>query len=465
MSLRTRLTIGSVCTLALAICAGLAAAYLVVRGQLRSEIDHSLERRADALVAIAQQAPVPASPLGPATITVPAPALGAAAGYVQFVDASGNVALATGESTRLPTRGAAAVASGRRAGFFSDATVAGTHVRIYVSRVDGQTAAEIARPLTEVDHSLARIRLLFILVSLAAGAGAVAITAVVARSILRPVERLTGDAERIAATGTLGARTDEGRSDELGRLARAFNRMLDALSRSVSAQRQLVADASHELRTPLAAARANLELAELHEGLPPDERRRLLAEASAELRELTALIDDVVELARADAEVPARQDVRLDHLVEEAVATASRRSATAIDADLRPTVVNAAPEAVTRAVANLIDNAVKWSPDGEPVEVTVKDGTVKVCDRGPGIDPADLPHIFDRFYRAPEARTLPGSGLGLAIVRQVAEAHGGTVTAEPGAGGGTQFILRLPPLGNGASGGGGELGPVPARPD
>ena len=138
-----------------------------------------------------------------------------------------------------------------------------------------------------------------------------------------------GDAERIAATGTLGARTDEGRSDELGRLARAFNRMLDALSRSVSAQRQLVADASHELRTPLAAARANLELAELHEGLPPDERRRLLAEASAELRELTALIDDVVELARADAEVPARQDVRLDHLVEEAVATASRRSARA----------------------------------------------------------------------------------------------------------------------------------------
>ena len=207
MSLRTRLTIGSVCTLALAICAGLAAAYLVVRGQLRSEIDHSLERRADALVAIAQQAPVPASPLGPATITVPAPALGAAAGYVQFVDASGNVALATGESTRLPTRGAAAVASGRRAGFFSDATVAGTHVRIYVSRVDGQTAAEIARPLTEVDHSLARIRLLFILVSLAAGAGAVAITAVVARSILRPVERLTGASIEFSAEPRLAGRS------------------------------------------------------------------------------------------------------------------------------------------------------------------------------------------------------------------------------------------------------------------
>ena len=195
------------------------------------------------------------------------------------------------------------------------------------------------------------------------------------------------------------------------------------------------------LRTPLAAARANLELAELHEGLPQDERRRLLAEASAELRELTALIDDVVELARADAEVPARQDVRLDHLVEEAVATASRRSATAIDADLRPTVVNAAPEAVTRAVANLIDNAVKWSPDGEPIEVTVKDGTVKVRDHGPGIDPADLPHIFDRFYRASD--TKGGAGLGLAIAKRILELHGTTLSAESEVDRGTTFTFEL----------------------
>jgi two-component system sensor histidine kinase MprB len=437
MSLRARLTIGIVCTLALAICTGLAAAYLVVRGQLRGEIDSSLEARTTTLVSITQRAPRP-------LIRIPRPKLGGAAGYIQFVGRSGKVSLLPGETGRLPTEGVPAVASGQRSAFFRDATVAGTHVRIYVTRLEGNRAVEIARPLTEVDHSLSRIRLLFLLVSLAAVAGAAGLSLVVARSILRPVQRLTDDAEGIAATGNIRARTDERRSDELGRLARAFNKMLEALSRSVSAQRQLVADASHELRTPLASARANLELVELHESLPAEERRRLVREAAGELREMTHLIEDLVELARADAHAPVKQQVRLDHLAEEAVATAARRSTTPFRTDLEPTVVNAAPEAVSSAIANLIDNAVKWSPDGVPVEVTVKDGTVTVRDHGPGIDPADLAHVFDRFYRAPAARTLPGSGLGLAIVRQVAEAHGGTVTAEAAAGGGTQFAFRLP---------------------
>jgi two-component system sensor histidine kinase MprB len=306
--------------------------------------------------------------------------------------------------------------------------------------VDKSRAVQIARPLTEIDHALARIRLLFLLVSGAALAGAAGVSAIVARSILRPVQRLTDDAEQIAATGNLHGRTDETRSDELGRLARAFNRMLDALSRSVSAQRQLVADASHELRTPLASARTNLELVELHETLPAEERRRLIVE----LREMTHLIEDLVELARADAHAPAKQQIRLDHLVEEAVANASRRSTTSFRTELEASLVRAAPDAIMSAIGNLIENAVKWNPNGAPVEVTVKNGTVRVRDHGPGIDPADLPHIFDRFYRAPAARTLPGSGLGLAIVRQIAETHGGTVTAEAAVGGGTQFTFQLP---------------------
>jgi two-component system, OmpR family, sensor histidine kinase MprB len=450
MSLRARLTIGTVCTLALAICVGLVAAYLVVRGQLRAEIDDALRKRASALVSVlVQQAPQPLPVPGSGTIRIPTPALGAAAGYVQFVDRNGRISLATGESTLLPTNGAGAVAAGRRSAFFRDATVAGTHVRIYVTRLDENTAVEIARPLAEVDHSLARIRLLFLLVSLAGAASAVAISTLVARSILRPVQRLTDDAEGIAATGNLRARTDETRSDELGRLARAFNRMLAALSKSVSAQRQLVADASHELRTPLAAARANLELVELHETLSLEERRRLLGEAAGELRELTHLIEDLVELGRAGAHVPLRRQVRLDYLAEEAVANASRRSTATFRTKLEPTAVNAAPEAVASAIANLLDNAVKWSPDGAPVDVEVRDGAITVRDHGPGVDADDLPHIFDRFYRAPAARTLPGSGLGLAIVRQVAELHGGTVTAEPAAGGGTCFRLELPANGLG----------------
>jgi two-component system sensor histidine kinase MprB len=441
VSLRARLTIGTVGTLAVAICVGLVAAYIVVRGQLVSEVDKSLKARAGALATFTRRAPGPL----PSNLNFPPPKFGAAAGYVQIVG-RGMVALPSGERTRLPIEGAVAVASGSRASFFRDATVSGTHLRIYTARINKTTAVEIARPLTEVDSALARIRLYFLLAALAALAGAAAVGAAVARTALRPVKRLTEHAERIAETGNLAERTNERRSDELGRLAHAFNTMLDALSRSVSAQRQLVGDASHELRTPLAAARANLELVQLHEQLPLEERRRLLADAEVELREMTDLIEGLVELARADAATPDRQPVRLDHIVDEVVAAAERRSDVTFQAELEPTSVNAGPGPLTRAIANLVDNAVKWSSESTSVEVAVRDGTVTVRDHGPGVDPADLAHVFDRFYRAPAARTLPGSGLGLAIVRQVAEAYGGTVTAERADGGGALFTLSLPAL-------------------
>lgn len=466
MSLRSRLTIGTVATLAVAICLGLFAAYVVVRGQLGSEIDKSLQARAGDLATRARRAPGPFS----SNFNFPPPKFGAAAGYVQIID-QGQISLPSDERTRLPIEGAAAVASGNRASFFRDATIAGTHLRIYTARINKTTAVEIARPLTEVDSALARIRLYFLLAALAALAGAAAVGAAVARTALRPVKRLTEHAERIAETGNLSERTNERRSDELGRLAHSFNTMLDALSRSVGAQRQLVGDASHELRTPLAAARANLELVQLHEQLPLEERRRLLADAEVELREMTDMIEGLVELARVDAATPDRQPVRLDHLVDEVVAAAERRSNLIFETELEPTYVNAAPGPLTRAVANLVDNAVKWSGESKSVEVTVRDGTVTVRDHGPGVDPADLGHIFDRFYRAPAARTLPGSGLGLAIVRQVAEAYGGTVTAEPASGGGALFTLSLPALEEtvderetpGHAGGAGRVGLSPSR--
>jgi two-component system, OmpR family, sensor histidine kinase MprB len=444
MSLRARLTIGTACTLALAICVGFLAAYFVVRGQLRGEIDAALKTRASSLVSFARNTSTSTLQSLPRNHPIAAPKLGGAAGYIQFVGTGGTIFLPANEDIRLPADRAAAVASGSQVAYYRDATVAGTHLRIYTARLDSQTAIEIARPLTEVDHSLARIRLLFLLVSLVAIAGAAAVGIAVSRATLRPVKRLTDDAERIAATGNLNERTDEERSDELGRLAVAFNTMLEALAKSVSAQRQLVADASHELRTPLSSARANLELVELHDNLSAEERRRIVAEALLELREMTHLIEELVELARGDANVPRKQPTRLDHLTEEALATAARRSQITFQTDLNPSLVDAAPAVLGRAISNLVDNAVKWSPDGAPVEVTVKDGTVTVRDHGPGIASPDLPHVFDRFYRAAAARKLPGSGLGLAIVRQVAEAHGGTVTAELAAGGGSVFTLRLP---------------------
>jgi two-component system sensor histidine kinase MprB len=439
VSLRARLTAVTAFLLAVAVSAGFVGAWFIVQSQLRGEIDNALTGRAQTFAASGNRTRPARVPRG-----VAPPRLGGAAGYIQFVRADGRVLLQPNETVRLPSDGARDVAAGQRASFFRDATVAGTHVRIYTTRIRDGTALQIARPLTEVDAVLSRVRLLFIAVSVLAVTSAAAVGLFLSRAALRPVRRLTEHAERIAATGDLSQRTNESRSDELGRLAVAFNTMLDALAGSVRAQRQLVADASHELRTPLAAARTNLEVLELHEEVSAAERRRILADATDELKEMTQLIEELVELARGDVQILEKQPIRLDHIAEESVAVAARRSGRELRAELSPTVVDGSPAALGRAISNLIDNALKWGPPGTPVEVSVRDGMVAVRDHGPGVAADDLPHVFDRFYRATTARTLPGSGLGLAIVRQIADAHGGTITAAQAPGGGSLFTLRVP---------------------
>jgi two-component system sensor histidine kinase MprB len=174
----------------------------------------------------------------------------------------------------------------------------------------------------------------------------------------------------------------------------------------------------------------------------------MLASARAQLEDLTVLVGDLVDLARAggpgsgSSEPP--EDLRLDELVVAAVERARCHApAVTFDVSAEPCVVRASRPRLARAVGNLLDNAVKWSPPDAPVEIRVRDGEVTVRDHGPGIASVDLPHVFDRFYRAPSARGLPGSGLGLAIVKHVADAHRGTVSAEPAPGGGTLLRLRL----------------------
>jgi two-component system sensor histidine kinase MprB len=220
--------------------------------------------------------------------------------------------------------------------------------------------------------------------------------------------------------------------------------MLAALERSREAQRQLVADASHELRTPLTSIRTNIELLGRAKELPEAERAEVVAAASAQLEELTLLLGDLIDLAR-DGRPAADEieDVRLDELVRE---SAARINGGRVQVDAQPTLVRGSRTRLARAVSNLLDNAIKYSPESAPVEVSVRGGEVAVRDHGPGIAPEDLPHVFDRFYRAPSARGTPGSGLGLAIVRQVAEAHQGTATAEPAEGGGARLRLRVPAL-------------------
>jgi two-component system, OmpR family, sensor histidine kinase MprB len=212
-----------------------------------------------------------------------------------------------------------------------------------------------------------------------------------------------------------------------------------------------VADASHELRTPVTSLRTNIEVLLIEGGdMPEGARRRLLEEVREQTEELGALITDVIELARGEEPLSSVEDIRLDDLVAASVARVARHHPEArFECDLEAGVVEGLPDRLDRAVGNLLDNAAKYGPQGGRVEVTVRGGEVAVRDHGPGVPPADAPLVFDRFYRGDAARGRTGSGLGLAIVRQVAEAHGGSVGVQDADGGGARFWLRLPSVGGG----------------
>jgi two-component system, OmpR family, sensor histidine kinase MprB len=403
-------------------------------------------------------------------LVLPPSTPGSATGYVQLFQANGQVLRPETKGLPLPVTAATrAVAAGRRGAFFSEATVAGTPMRILTSRAPEGGVWQVALPLSDVDSTLAHLKLVLVLVCLGGIALAAALGLLVSRAALVPVRRLTGAAERVARTQDLGHRIQAREDDELGRLAGSFNTMLAALERSRLAQRQLVSDASHELRTPLTSVQANLDALALGEELPVHERARILATAQAQLRELTVLVGDLVDLSKTEVEEIEVEDVRLDLAAAGAIERArlhAPRCRFVLDAE--PCLVRAAPARLERAIANLLDNACKWSPpacphavegDGDgasaggpvesvggPVEIRVRDGAIEVRDHGPGIAAADLSRVFDRFYRAPGARGRPGSGLGLAIVRQVAEAHGGAVHAANDPDGGARLTLELPPL-------------------
>jgi len=263
------------------------------------------------------------------------------------------------------------------------------------------------------------------------------------------VTRLTRAAERVATTQDLAASIDVRRRDELGRLASSLNAMLAALGTSREQQRDLIRDASHELQTPLTSLRTNVEVLAGRPHMPETERRRLLADVSQQVAELTALMDNLVELAR-DTDTPTEEttEIDLDRLVTDAVDRARLRAPdVTIELDLEPTRVEGRRHQLERAIVNVLDNACKWSPPAGRVEVRLHNGTITVRDHGAGIDREDVPRVVDRFYRAPAARAMPGSGLGLAIVRRVVDAHGGSVALEPAPGGGTIARIHLPAVG------------------
>jgi two-component system, OmpR family, sensor histidine kinase MprB len=441
MSFRARLAIAAAAAVALAVVLASVTVYVVVRNELRGTLDSALRDRA----AQVQHEPLRAFQAGDQAFLEPGPQLGGAPGYFQVVNADGGTIRLPNETVELPvTDGARDVASGDRSGYLSDADVAGVHMRLITVPYAQGFAIQIARPLTEVDHSLNRIRTYLLIIAAIGIALAAALGLAVARTALAPVRRLTGATERVTETRDLSERIDASGTDELSRLAGSFNTMLAALEESTRAQQQLVGDASHELRTPLTSLRTNVEVLTGGRELPPEERERLLKDVIEQLDEMTTLVAELSELARGELEPGEAEDVRLDLLAADAAERTRRnRPNVQVVADLEESVVHGVPASIERAVANLLDNAAKWSPPDGEVELSVKDGEVVVRDHGPGIDEADLPFVFDRFYRASSARGMPGSGLGLAIVRQVAESHGGQVVAERAEGGGTRVTLRL----------------------
>jgi two-component system sensor histidine kinase MprB len=352
-----------------------------------------------------------------------------------------------------------AIASGASPAQLDDVTVDGAHLRMYTFKVTSATingrisaAVQLARPLSAIDNVLSTLRLILGGLFLLAVLLAAVLARLAARRVLAPLSQVSATAQLIGETEDLDQRLDVNTDDEVGQLAHNFNAMLERLSASrdeldasVTAQRQLVADASHELRTPVTSLRTNIEVLLASDALDPEDRRRLLTDVVEQSEELTTLVSDLIEVARGDLPSEAMEDIRLDVLVEEALARARRHASdTEFSASLTPTVVEGNPERLNRAINNLLDNAARHTAPSTPVEVIVDADGLQVRDHGDGIDPDDLPYIFDRFYRGANSRARQGSGLGLAIVRQVAERHQGSVSAINAPGGGALFTLRLP---------------------
>lgn len=434
MTLRARVTLAAGIAVLLAVVAVSIAVYAVVRNNLRDQIDQSLIHRSPGEQGFLHDlSNVP--PGVPLVKDV----------FLQVVDSDGKV-VTTFDNRPLPiTAAVIAVARGEREEILFDADVAGTSVRVYATSVGRGRALQVGRSLIEVERALRQLLWTLTAISLAAVALAAVIGRIVAAAAAAPVHRAAEAADTVAQTGDLSHRLAVPSGDDLGRLAASFNTMLDALSESLAQQRQLVADASHELRTPLATVRTNVEVLARADELPPDERAILIRETVAQIGELTRLVGNLVELARGDGQEEPFTVIDLDELTHHAAEAVGRNHPSiSFRVDGVSSMIRGASGRVSRAVSNLIDNAAKWSPSGAEVEITVREGLVSVRDHGPGIDPGDLPHIYDRFYRSPEARTMPGSGLGLAIVKQVADSHGGKVTASTAVGGGALFVLQFP---------------------
>ncbi len=420
------------------------AAYLTVQHQLIAALDHSLLNRAGA----ASQS---AALVELTRRDVPSWVLGAADVRIAVLYDDGSIVYSDRDPEepviRLGDQELQVAQGDRKYSVRTETTPSGPFRVAAVHGNEDGTALILAQSLEPTHEALGRLGFVLTLFGLLGMVGAGLAGWAVARSGLRPVRRLTSAVEHIARTERLEPIAVEG-NDEVARLAAAFNGMLAALAGSRDRQRRLVADAGHELRTPLTSLRTNLDLltqADARGGLSPEARAELMDDVRFQIEELTTLIGDLTELARDEPIRAQLEPVDLAEVVEHALDRVRRRATgLRFDVDLDPWQVTGEPAALERAATNLLDNAVKWSPPGGVVTVALRDGTLYVADQGSGIAEEDLPHVFDRFYRSTDSRTMPGSGLGLSIVRAAAERHGGAVCAGNTEDGGAAFWFWVP---------------------
>jgi len=421
------------------------ASWLVIQRQLKSQTDDTLMREATAVTS----GGVVVDPLQLSS------SLSGLALPFQVVHDDGSTVTPPQQTVKIPVdQRDIEVVRGQAAKRLRDVYIDRRHYRVITVPDGSGVALQVAQDLHGQDHALGMLALLLLTLSLGgAGLGA-AVGIGVARTGLRPVRALAAEAERVARTDDLALLTLSGKGapdDEVSRLAAAFNTMLEALARSRTRQQQLVADAGHELRTPLTSLRTNLELLAREDPargrlLDPDDRARLINDVIAQIAELASLVGDLTALTRHEHRLEReREEVDLADVTEQAISRVRLRApGVRIVTDLDSSLVVGQPAALERAITNLLDNAAKWSPPTGEIFVGLRRGSLVVADQGPGIAPRDLPHIFERFYRARGARELPGSGLGLSIVAQVAVEHGGTISAERTPQGGTLMRLTLP---------------------
>jgi two-component system sensor histidine kinase MprB len=443
-SLAARVSLLVTVAVGLSVALVATAAYMTVRHQLIASLDHSLLERASG-----------ASQSGAVLFVIqhhyPSELLGAADVRLALLDANGvvqNSPAGADEPPFLPGGPELEVARGQEAWSIRTITTGRGAYRVAaVPGAEADTALILAQSLAPTYEALSKLGFVLALFGLLGVVVAGFAGWAVARNGLSPVRRLTDAVEEIARTEKLDPIMVEG-NDEIARLAVAFNSMLAALAASRDRQRQLVADAGHELRTPLTSLRTNLELlgqAQSRGGLSEELRAELMDDIRFQIEELTTLIGDLTELARDEPILAQVEPVDFAEVVERAVQRVRRRATSlTFDVGLESWLVTGESASLERAVINLLDNAAKWSPPLGVVTIRLERGTLYVADEGPGIAPEDLPHVFERFYRSKESRTLPGSGLGLSIVRQIAERHGGAVRAGASPEGGAAFWMWLP---------------------